>query len=155
MADILFKRDLVDNLDSNKADQPLSARQGKLLKRLIDAKGSGSGGEKGDPGPAGKDGVTPVISVSATVDSNVGTPTVKVTKSGTAEAPTFALAFANSKCEKGEKGDPGAKGEKGEQGAKGEKGDPGAKGEKGDKGDPGEVIGVDAIESTEIDEICV
>lgn len=122
MADILFKHDLVDNLDSNKADQPLSARQGKLLKRLIDAKGSGSGGEKGDPGPAGKDGVTPAISVSATVDSTVGTPSVKVTKGGTTEAPTFTLAFSNLK---------------------------------GDKGDPGEVIGVDAIENAEIDEICV
>ena len=125
MSDILFKRDLVDNLDSNKADLPLSARQGKMLKRLIDSKDSGSGGTKGDPGPAGKDGVTPDISMTATVDTLTGTPAVKITKGGTAEAPSFTLAFSN------------------------------LKGEKGDKGDPGEVQGLEVIENTEIDEICV
>lgn len=32
MADILFKKDIVDNLDSNISDRPLSARMGKALK---------------------------------------------------------------------------------------------------------------------------
>lgn len=32
MADVLFKKDIVDNLDSNISDRPLSARMGKALK---------------------------------------------------------------------------------------------------------------------------
>ena len=44
-------------------------------------------------GPKGETGATPDISVSATVGTGSGTPTVKVTEGGTAENPTFALAF--------------------------------------------------------------
>lgn len=40
---------------------------------------------------------TPVISATATVDSNVGTPSVTVTKSGTLENPSFAFSFSNLK----------------------------------------------------------
>lgn len=32
MADVLFKKDIVDNLDSNISSRPLSARMGKALK---------------------------------------------------------------------------------------------------------------------------
>lgn len=48
-------------------------------------------------GENGSDGATPNISITATVDDNVGTPSVDVTKSGTDEAPQFNLAFHNLK----------------------------------------------------------
>ena len=40
-------------------------------------------------------GITPDISIDATVDANVGVPEVKVTRLGTAEAPSFRLSFRN------------------------------------------------------------
>lgn len=55
-------------------------------------------------------GETPDISVSATVDNNVGTPLVVVTKNGTKENPSFILGFQNLK------GTTGKTGEKGETG---------------------------------------
>lgn len=54
-------------------------------------------GLKGAQGSTGATGATPNISMSATVDGNVGTPAVTVTKSGTAESPVFTLAFRNLK----------------------------------------------------------
>ena len=45
----------------------------------------------------GTDGVTPAITVTATVDSGTGTPSVEVTKSGSDAAPSFKLAFSNLK----------------------------------------------------------
>lgn len=64
-------------------------------------------GEKGEKGQDGADGVTPVIAATATVDATVGTPKVVVTKSGTAESPSFEFAFTGLKGETGAKGDPG------------------------------------------------
>lgn len=61
----------------------------------------GPAGAKGDTGATG---ATPSITVTATVDSTAGTPSVSVTKGGTAAAPTFALAFKGLKGAKGDQG---------------------------------------------------
>ena len=62
-------------------------------------------GVKGDTGDIGP---TPVISAMASVDANVGTPDVTVTKSGTTAAPSFAFEFSNIKGNKGDKGNTGS-----------------------------------------------
>ena len=69
---------------------------------------------KGAKGDTGSTGATPNITATATVDANVGTPSVNVTKSGTAENPSLAFAFSNIK---GAKGDTGATGSIGPTGA--------------------------------------
>ena len=76
----------------------------------------GPAGPQGERGPTGS---TPDIIMTATVGNTTGTPSVTVTKGGTTENPTFALAFENLK---GEKGDTGARGETGASGADGQDG---------------------------------
>lgn len=110
----------------------------KAVKDYVEAhQMSGPQGETGPQGPQGDPGVTPVISVSATIDANVGTPSVQVAKGGTDEAPTFALSFKNLKGAtgaQGPKGDTGETGPQGETGAQGPKGDTGAQGPQGATG---------------------
>ena len=74
---------------------------------------TGPQGPQGETGETGATGATPDITVDATVDSNVGTPAVVVTKSGTDEEPVFTLSFSNLKGETGATGATGPAGQDG------------------------------------------
>ena len=65
---------------------------------------SGTGELNGDISLPSGGGVTPEITMSAYVDSNIGVPSVNVIKSGTDEEPHFTLDFHNLKGATGEMG---------------------------------------------------
>ena len=65
----------------------------------------------------GATGATPVITMTATADAtSSSSPTVNVTKTGSDEAPSFALAFSGLKGAQGEQGPTGADGQDGQDG---------------------------------------
>lgn len=63
-------------------------------------------------GENGKNGITPEITINATVNNSTGIPNVSVEKTGTIENPIFNLSFENLKGEKGENGQNGTDGSK-------------------------------------------
>lgn len=70
---------------------------GERVADLLDAQTLKVGGED----------VVRNVSATATVSNTTGTPSVAVTKGGTASETTFAFAFSNLKGAKGDKGDKG------------------------------------------------
>ena len=83
-----------------------------------------------------------ITEVTASVDSNTGTPSVDVTLQGAVQQ-ALTLAFHNLKGAKGNKGDTGPQGEKGETGATGPQGPQGPQGPAGAAGQNG-ADGTDA-----------
>ena len=76
-------------------------------------------GETGATGPQGPAGDTPDITAQASVDANIGTPSVSVIKTGTILAPNFEFEFHNLRGDQGPQGNPGSTGPEGPAGPAG------------------------------------
>ena len=76
-------------------------------------------GETGATGPQGPAGDTPDITAQASVDANIGTPSVSVIKTGTILAPNFEFEFHNLRGSQGPQGVPGSAGPEGPVGPAG------------------------------------
>ena len=99
----------------------------------------GPKGETGPTGPKGDPGDTVSISrVTATIDDNVGVPTVTTKVSSDGEGATIDFNFSNLKGLPGPVGPRGSVGPIGPPGDTGPKGETGPVGPQGPKGDAGE-----------------
>ena len=76
-------------------------------------------GETGATGPQGPAGETPTITAQASVDANIGTPSVSVIQSGTILNPNFEFEFHNLKGVQGPQGNQGSTGPEGPAGPAG------------------------------------
>ena len=76
-------------------------------------------GETGATGPQGPAGETPTITAQASVDANIGTPSVNVIQSGTILNPNFEFEFHNLRGDQGPQGNPGSAGPEGPAGPAG------------------------------------
>ncbi len=76
-------------------------------------------GETGATGPQGPAGETPTITAQASVDANIGTPSVSVLQSGTILNPNFEFEFHNLRGDQGPQGNPGNTGPEGPAGPAG------------------------------------
>lgn len=76
-------------------------------------------GETGATGPQGPAGETPTITAQASVDANIGTPSVSVIQSGTILNPNFDFEFHNLRGDQGPQGNPGSTGPEGPAGPAG------------------------------------
>lgn len=74
----------------------------------------GPAGATGATGPRGPQGATGAAAgfgtPTATIDANIGTPSIRVTATGSDASKVFNFEFKNLKGEKGAKGDTGAQG---------------------------------------------